>query len=68
MAQVGNTQDRFGGEFMIQDRDHMSDINQVTEKASRGSARQAEQSQVGARQQGSVDHGASSQQGGERRR
>ena len=68
MAQVGNSAERFGGEFMIQDSDHMSDIKPVTEKASRGNARQAEQSQAGARQQGSVDHGTSSQQGGERRR
>ena len=68
MAQVGNSAERFGGEFMVQDSDHMSEINPVTEKAGRGNARQAEQSQAGARQQGNVDHGASSQQGGERRR
>ena len=36
MAQVGNSAERFGGEFMIQDSDHMSDINPVTAKTSRG--------------------------------
>jgi len=34
MAQVGNNEDRFGGEFMIQDSDHMSGIRAVTDKAS----------------------------------
>src|SRR5271155_5147510 len=63
MAQVRNSEDRFGGEYMVQDSNHMSGINQVTDKANRGNARQAEQSQAGGRQQGSGDHNASSQQG-----
>jgi len=68
MAQVGNNENRFGGEFMIQDSDHMSEIDQSADSANRGNVRQVEQSQTGARQQGSGDQNASSQQGGERRR
>ncbi len=51
MAQVGNSEDRFGGEYMIQDRDHMSEIGQGEQNAQRGS-RQADQSQNAGRQQG----------------
>lgn len=67
MAQVGNNEDRFGGEYMIQDSDHMSEISQGKDKANRGDVRQAEQSQSGGRQQGSGDQSAGGQQGGERR-
>jgi hypothetical protein len=64
MAQVGNTADRLGGEFMIQDRDHMSESSET----STGVARQSEQSQSGRHQQGSGDQHVSGQQGGEQRR
>lgn len=64
MTQVGNNENRFGGEYMIQDSDHMSGIAQVTDN--KRSARQADQSQASGRQQGSVDQNASAQQGGER--
>ena len=63
MSQVGNNEDRFGGEYMIQDRDHMSEIGQDTDKATRGGVRQSEQSQTGGRQQGSGDNSASNRQG-----
>jgi hypothetical protein len=62
MAQVGNSQDRFGGEYMIQDRDHMSETNQVTDNANRGSARQAEQSQKNGRRQVNGDRNAGNHQ------
>lgn len=65
MAQV-NDQDRFGGPYMIQDRDHMSGIPETSEKANRGGARQSQQSQTEARQQGGDDQGANSQRGGRR--
>jgi hypothetical protein len=51
---------------MVQDRDHMVDVSEVSDKANRGSARQAEQSQAGSRQQGG-DQGTGRQQGGGRR-
>ena len=63
MAQVSNSEDRFGGEYMIQDRDHMSEIDQATDKANRGGVRQSDQSQSDTRQQGGEDR-ASKQQGG----
>jgi hypothetical protein len=65
MSQVGNNEDRFGGEFMIQDHDHMADIGQGSGNAKRG--RQAEQGQSEGRQQGG-DHSSASQQGGGRKR
>jgi hypothetical protein len=68
MAQAGNNQDRFGGQYMIQDRDHMSEISEVTETAQRGQTRQPQQSQSGDRQQGDGSDNASGQQGGERQR
>jgi hypothetical protein len=68
MAQVGNSENSFGGEYMIQDHDHMSEISNSTDSAQRGNARQVEQSQSRDRQQGSVDQNASAQQGGERNR
>lgn len=52
MAQVGNNEDRFSGEYMIQDHDHMSEITLKNDKATRGGARQSEQSQDTGRQQG----------------
>jgi hypothetical protein len=62
MAEVRNNESRFGGEYMIQDRDHMSEINQATNEADRGGARQSEQSQSDSRQQGGDDD-ANAQQG-----
>ena len=67
MAQVGNTEDRLGGEFMIQDRDHMSDSGQAKDKTSRNSGRQSEQSQGASRQQGANDKSAGRQRGEGRR-
>ena len=67
MAEVRNDVSRFGGEYMIQDRDHMSDIAQTSDRAGRSGARQSEQSQSEARQQGSGDASANPQ-GGQRRR
>jgi hypothetical protein len=66
MAQVRN-EDRFGGEYMVQDSNHMSGINPATDNANQGNARQAQQSQTGNRQQGSQDNNAASQQGSDRR-
>jgi hypothetical protein len=66
MAQFGNN-DRFGGEFMVQDSDHMSGIDRQADKANRGNVRQTEQSHSAGRQQGSGDHGTAHQQGGRRR-
>ena len=73
MAQVGNTEDRLGGEYMIQDRDHMSEIHSDSQGVQRAT-RQADQSQSRNRQQGSGDQQTSDhqsdqqggQQGGER--
>jgi hypothetical protein len=65
MAEARNNESRFGGEFMIQDRDHMSDTAPANETANRGGARQIEQSQDGGRQQGG-DHNADRQQGDRR--
>ena len=64
MAQVGN-EDRFGGEFMVQDRDHMGDVSPATGKAKTGNARQVDQSQADGGQQSGGPQGG--QQGGERR-
>jgi len=66
MAEVRNNENRFGGEYMIQDRDHMSEISQTTDKANRGGVRQSEQSHAEGRQQGG-DQGAGRQQGGGQR-
>jgi hypothetical protein len=52
MTQVGNNQDRFGGEYMIQDSDHMSGIAPSNDQADTGSNKQADQSQNDSRQQG----------------
>ena len=60
MTQVGNNEDRFGGPYMIQDRDHMSEIDQPKEKANKGDVRQVEQSQTNGRQQGGGDNSAGS--------
>jgi len=57
----------YGGEFMIQERDHMGDVAQIGGGAER-SARQAQQSEGASRQQGGVRDSASGQQGGERNR
>ena len=66
MSQARN-EDRFGGEFMVQDSNHLSGTNPTTDTANQGKARQAQQSQSGNRQQGSLDNDAASQQGSERR-
>jgi hypothetical protein len=63
MAQVGNSEDRFGGEYMVQDRDHMGETSQVTDKANRGRAKQADQSQQQGRQQVNGNRYADDQQG-----
>jgi hypothetical protein len=60
MAQVGNNENRFGGEFMIQDRDHLSEIPNY-DQDNRG---QAEQSQTVAGQQGGNKNREGSQRGG----
>lgn len=67
MAEDRNSEARFGGQYMVQDRDHMSDISQVPDKATRGSVRQADQSQAGARQQGGDDNSAGRQRAEQRR-
>jgi len=63
MTQVGNNENRFGGQYMIQDHDHMAEINQSSDKAKRGDVRQTEQSQSNGRQQGAGDQRSSRQQG-----
>jgi hypothetical protein len=63
MAEDRNNEGRFGGPYMVQDRDHMSEISPVTDKANRGGVGQSEQSQAGGRQQGSDDHSPGRQQG-----
>jgi hypothetical protein len=68
MAVDRNKDDRSGGQYMVQDSDHMSQSRPAPDKAKRTGSRQTEQSQVGGRQQGGNDHGNSRQQGGERRR
>jgi hypothetical protein len=68
MAQVQNNQSRFGGEYLIQDSDHMSGISERSNAAQVGAVRQSDQSQTGSRQQGGGDQHAGSQQGGERKR
>jgi hypothetical protein len=50
MAQAGNN--RVGGEFMVQDSDHMIDNTQPADQATR-KVRQVEQTQSAGRQQGS---------------
>lgn len=67
MAEDRNEQSRFGGQYMVQDRDHMSEVPQATDKANRGGVRQSEQSQGDARQQGGDDRSAGRQQGEQRR-
>ena len=62
MATDRNKADRLDGPYMIQDRDHMSEIGQVGGEAKGRGGRQAEQSQSDSRQHGS------DQQGGERSR
>jgi hypothetical protein len=66
MAQVGNSEDRFGGEYMIQDNDHMGNVGKAQRIARTDRAHQSEQSGSSSRQQGG-DHQDSGQQGGERR-
>ena len=49
MAQTGNN--RLGGQYMVQDRDHLSEIDQNTDQATR-KVEQVDQSQSETRQQG----------------
>jgi len=65
MAEDRKKSDRLGGEFMIQDRDHMSETGQMGGEAGQG-GRQSEQSHGEGRQQGGGQHQGSGQQGGER--
>ncbi len=63
-----NKADRLGGEYMIQDRDHMSEMGQMGGQANSGNPPQAEQSQGASRQHGGDQYGGSRQQGGEKHR
>ena len=57
MAQVRNEELREGGEFMIQDHDHLAAAKEAAGKSHRGSsAKQVQQSHSGSRQHGSGDH------------
>lgn len=67
MAQARNNENRFGGEYMIQDRDHMSEIRDVDGTQDTG-ARQSDQSQSQSGQQGGGDQHTFGQQGSERQR
>ena len=66
MAEVRNDAGRFGGEYMVQDSDHMSESGQTADNANHGGVRQSEQSQSEGRQQGGGDQNASRQQGDDR--
>ncbi len=66
MAQAAKNDNRFGGEYMIQDRDHMSEI--ANDGAQDNAARQSDQSQSQSGQQGGVDQFTDGQQGNERQR
>ena len=68
MAEDKSEAGRLGGEYMVQDRDHMSEAGQMGGQASHGRGRQFEQSQSGSRQQGGGQQGDSGQQGGEQHR
>ena len=50
MAEERNKESRLGGQYMVQDRNHMGEIAQAPDKANRGRVRQSEQSQSGGRQ------------------
>jgi hypothetical protein len=54
-----------GGEFMIQDSDHLKNAGQMGGKANQD-GRQSEQSHSTARQQGTSHRSGAGQQGGER--
>ncbi len=64
MAQVGNSENRFSGEYMVQDSDHLSEIGQTTGKARRGNSGQAEQAHNVSRQQGGESASASQPRNG----
>ena len=64
MSQDVSRAERFGGPYMIQDRDHTSAIGQMGGEARQG--RQSEQSQSDSRQPGSRNDDRSRQRGGER--
>jgi hypothetical protein len=55
MSKGQNSEDRFGGPYMIQDHDHMSEIGQGPDKANSDRVRQADQSHSSGRQQGGDD-------------
>ena len=52
MAKDRNKTDRLGGQFMIQDRDHMSEVGQMGDDAKHGGGPQFDQSPSRSRQQG----------------
>lgn len=62
MAEEKRNAEQQGGEYMIQDRDHLSGIGQVGGESNRGRGRQSEQSM------GDSRHEGTGQQGGERSR
>lgn len=51
MSKNSSNDVRFSGEYMVQDSDHLGAIPQTTDKATRVTVRQPEQSQSGGRQQ-----------------
>jgi general stress protein YciG len=63
MSEDRNRADGPSGPYMIQDRDHMTEIGQMGGEAGTGSGRQSEQSQSESRQRRSGQQGG--QQGGE---
>jgi hypothetical protein len=67
MAQAGNNDSRFGGEFLIQDSDHMSGISPSPRTVQHGGTRQSEQSQSRGHKQRGTEHHSGGQQGGERK-
>lgn len=68
MGQDRNQADRLGGEYMIQDRDHMSETGQMGDEASDRGAQQSDQSQGGGSRQQGDDQQSGRQQGGEQKR
>lgn len=67
MAEDRSKAPNAGGPYMIQDRDHMSDIAQAGGETGRSDRPQSQQGQSGGGQQGGDLHSDSGQQNGERR-
>lgn len=65
MSEDKSKAERLGGPFMIQDRDHMSEIGQIGHESRQG-RQQSEQSQGDSDQHRSSPSDATLQQGGER--